>query len=107
VIDDGPIVAIERGGEVLVVLHVGDGDGDARLVLPEGCRLAFATGPGVVLVDDELLLPEDAAAIVELEPDEPDLDAPLDAEDRALIDAAGPADIDAASGPSTSEGGRA
>ncbi len=93
VIDDGPIVAIERGGEVLVVLHVGDGDGDARLVLPEGCRLAFGTDPGVVLVDDELILPEDAAAIVELDPDEPDLDAPLDAEDRALIDAAGPSDI--------------
>lgn len=87
VLDEGPVVAIERGGEVLVALHVGDGEGDARLVLPEGARLAFGTDPGVVLIDDELLLPEDSAAIVELEPDEPDLSAALDAEDRALIDA--------------------
>ncbi len=69
VLDDGPVIALERGEEVLVALHVGDGDGPATLVLPEQARLAFATDDRTVLIDGELTLPEDAAVIVELEPD--------------------------------------
>ncbi len=68
VIDEGPVVAVTRSDEVLVALHVGDGEGDARLVLPEQCELAYATDPATRLVDGELTLPEDAAAIVVLDP---------------------------------------
>jgi alpha-glucosidase len=68
VTDTGAVVAIERGGRVLVVLHVGDGDGDAGLVLPSGSRVAFRTDPSVEVIDDVLHLPGDSAAIIELEP---------------------------------------
>jgi alpha-glucosidase len=90
VLDEGPLVIIERGeGEVLVALHVGDGGGPAGLVLPEGCRLAFASDDHVSLVDDELVLPEDTAAIVELEPSAQDAgQIRPDPGDRALLDAA-------------------
>lgn len=84
--DEGPVVVIERDEEVLVALHVGDGDGPAELVLPEGCRLAFRTMAEVELIGDTLYLPEDSAAIIELEPDiEDDQDQPLDADERELI----------------------
>ncbi len=93
VVDEGPVVVIERGGEVLVALHVGDGQGPAGLVLPEDSRLAYASDDSVTLIDDELVLPEDTAAIVELDAaDGPPDDAPLDEEERRLLDAAREAD---------------
>jgi uncharacterized lipoprotein YbaY len=58
---------IERGEEVLVALHVGDGEGPATLVLPETARVAYATDDATVLIDGELTLPEDAAVIVVLD----------------------------------------
>jgi alpha-glucosidase len=67
-LDDGPLIAIERGEEVLVALHVGDGEGEATIVLPEDARIAYATDDATVLIDGELTLPEDAAVIVVLEP---------------------------------------
>ena len=67
VVDEGPVVAVTRGDEVLVALHVGDGEGDAQLVLPEEARLCYATDPRAFLVDGELTLPEDAAVIVALD----------------------------------------
>ncbi|MFP4634803.1 MAG: alpha-amylase family glycosyl hydrolase [Nitriliruptoraceae bacterium] len=89
VIDDGPVIVIERGGEVLVCLHVGDGGGAAILELPSDCRLAYASADDVVLVEDHLTLPEDAAAIIELEPPEEQASiSGMDEEERALIDAA-------------------
>ena len=66
-IDEGAVVAVTRGDEVLVALHVGDGGGDAELELPDGSVLHYASDPSVVLVDDRLRLPEDTAAIVALE----------------------------------------
>ena len=66
--DQGPVLVVERGGEVLVALHVGDGDGDAELVLPAEAELAYATDAATVLHDGTLTLPEDAAAIVLLDP---------------------------------------
>ena len=87
ILDEGPVIAIERGQDVLVCLHVGDGQGAATLELPPGCRLAYASNDHVALVDGDLLLPEDTAAIVELDPsDEAAQDAVLDEEDRALLD---------------------
>ena len=87
VLEDGPVIAVERGGEVLVCLHVGDGQGPATLQLPPGCRLAYASDDHVALVDGDLILPEDTAAIVELDPsDEAAQTAFLDEEDRALLD---------------------
>ena len=68
VVDEGPVVAVTRDDEVLVALHVGDGEGDAQLVLPAQAELVFATDPRTLLLDGELLLPEDAAAIVALDP---------------------------------------
>ncbi len=65
-LDEGPVIAYERGGEVLVALHVGDGEGPATLVLPEDAELLHATDDGSTLVDGELLLAEDATAIVAL-----------------------------------------
>ncbi len=66
-IDEGAVVAVERGGEVLVLLHVGDDGGPAELELPEGSSLAYATHPDVLLLDDDrLVLPEDRAAIIAL-----------------------------------------
>jgi len=67
--DDGPVLILQRGDEVLVALHVGDGEGPATLVLPELAELAYATDDATVLIDGELTLPEDAAVIVLLEPD--------------------------------------
>jgi alpha-glucosidase len=86
--DEGPVVAIERGDEILVVLHVGDGDGPAELELPEGCRVAFATMAEVELIGDTLYLPEDSAAIIELDPAPAPDDAALDDDDRRLIEQA-------------------
>jgi alpha-glucosidase len=83
--DEGPVVVIERDEEVLVALHVGDGDGPAELVLPEGCRLAFATVGEVELIGDTLHLPEDSAAIIELEPADEPTEAGLDADERELF----------------------
>ena len=89
VLEDGPVIAVERGGEILICLHVGDGQGPAGLQLPDDCRLAYASDDHVALVDGELLLPEDAAAIVELAPsDEAAQVAVLDEEDRALLEEA-------------------
>ncbi len=68
VVEEGPVVAVTRGDEVLVALHVGDGEGDARLVLPEEARLLYATDPAAFLVEGELTLPEDVAVIVALDP---------------------------------------
>ncbi len=66
--EQGAVVAIERGDQLVVALHVGDGDGGAELELPEGCRLVYASAAEVVLLDDgRLLLPEDTAAIIELD----------------------------------------
>lgn len=67
--DDGPVLIVERDQEVLVALHVGDGEGPATLVLPETARLAYATDDTTVLIDGELTLPEDAAVIVVLDRD--------------------------------------
>jgi len=67
--DDGPVLIVERGEEVLVALHVGDGEGPATLVLPETAQLAFATDDATVLIDGELTLPEDAAVLVVLDQD--------------------------------------
>jgi alpha-glucosidase len=92
--DEGPVVVIERGEQVLVALHVGDGDGPAELVLPGGCRLAFATSAEVELIVDTLYLPEDSAAIIELDPEEDDEDPRLDAEERELLERAVAADLD-------------
>ncbi len=103
--DEGPVVVIERGEEVLVALHVGDGDGPAELVLPEGCRLAFATMAEVELIGDTLYLPEDSAAIIELEPTEDGEEPMLDAEERALMDrAAADQDLARMSGDDTGIG---
>lgn len=66
--DDGAVIVVERDGEVVVALHVGDGDGPAELEVPEGCRLAYGSDPEVVLLDGgRLLLPEDTAAIITVE----------------------------------------
>ncbi|MEX2549414.1 MAG: alpha-amylase family glycosyl hydrolase [Nitriliruptoraceae bacterium] len=67
-LDEGPVIAVERGDQVLVALHVGDGEGPARLVLPEDAELLYCTDPTTILIAGELTLPEDAAAIVGLEP---------------------------------------
>jgi len=67
-LDEGPVIALERGEEVLVALHVGDGEGPAQLVLPEDAELLYCTDQRTVLIAGELTLPEDAAAIVGLEP---------------------------------------
>lgn len=67
VTEDGPVVALTRDDAVLVALHVGDGEGDAELVLPEEARLAYATDDATRLVAGILVLPEDAAAIVVLD----------------------------------------
>ncbi len=67
-LDDGPVIAVERGDDVLVALHVGDGEGPAQLVLPEESELVYWTDPTTVLIAGELTLPEDAAVIVALEP---------------------------------------
>ncbi len=91
-IENGPVVAVERGGELLVALHVGDGGGSAELELPDGCELLFASAPQVALLDGTLHLPEDTAALVALE------DARILPEDddegltaaRAAVDAADP-----------------
>ena len=72
--DEGAVIAIERGDDLVVALHVGDGDGPAEIELPAGCRLAYASAAEVYLLDDgRLLLPEDTAAIIELgtEPEGP------------------------------------
>ena len=93
VVDEGPVVVIERGSEVLVALHVGDGQGPAGLVLPEDSRLAYASDAAATLIDGELVLPEDSAAIIELDvADDPRDDAPLDEDERRLLDAAQEAD---------------
>lgn len=68
--DDGPVLLLQRGDEVLVALHVGDGEGPASLVLPETARVAYASDDTTVLIDGELTLPEDAAVLVVLEPDD-------------------------------------
>ncbi len=65
-IDDGAVVAVERGEEILVLLHVGDDGGDAELELPEDCRLIYGSDADIVLFEDRLLLPEDRAAIIAL-----------------------------------------
>jgi alpha-glucosidase len=63
----GPVVAIVRGEDVVVALHVGEGDGTtATLPLPRAGQLAYATQDDVAVVDGVLHLPQDAAAIVEL-----------------------------------------
>ncbi len=92
-VDDGPVIVVERGDEILIILHVGDGEGPAELDLPEGCEVAFASGADVVLLEDRLHLPEDRAAIVALPGAR--VAAPAEAEDtieltddqRAAIDA--------------------
>jgi alpha-glucosidase len=65
--DDGPVLMVERGEEVLIALHVGDGEGPAMLVLPETARIAYATDDATVMIHGELTLPEDAAVIVVLD----------------------------------------
>jgi alpha-glucosidase len=65
-IDEGAVIAVERGDEVLVVLHVGDEGGPAELELPEGSHLVYASGSDVVMMESSLLLPEDRGAIVAL-----------------------------------------
>ncbi len=67
-LDEGPVIALERGDDVLVALHVGDGEGPAQLVLPEESELVYWTDPETLLIAGELTLPEDAAVIVALEP---------------------------------------
>ncbi len=67
-LDEGPVIALERGDDVLVALHVGDGEGPAQLVLPEESELVYWTDPATILIAGELTLPEDAAVIVALEP---------------------------------------
>jgi alpha-glucosidase len=65
-IDEGAVLAVERGGEVLVVLHVGDEGGPAELELPEGSRLVYASDSDVIMMEGSLLLPEDRGAIIAL-----------------------------------------
>jgi alpha-glucosidase len=68
--DEGAVIAIERGDDLVVALHIGDDDGPAEIALPEGCQLAYASTAEVFLLDDgRLLLPEDTAAIIDLSPD--------------------------------------
>jgi alpha-glucosidase len=67
VTDDGAVLALVRDDRVLVALHVGDGEGDAALVLPEEARLVYTTDDAARLVDGTLTLPEDAAVIVVLD----------------------------------------
>lgn len=71
VTDDGPVIAVDRGGEVLVALHVGDGEGPAALVLPDGSRLLYASDDETTMIGEQLQLSEDAAAIVVLGDEEP------------------------------------
>ena len=68
VVADGPVLALTRGEEVLVALHVGDDGGPAELVLPEEALLVYATDPATTLIDGSLTLPEDAAVVVALDP---------------------------------------
>jgi alpha-glucosidase len=101
--DDGPVIAIARGDDVLVALHVGDGDGPAALVLPEDAVLLFASDDATTLVEGELRLAEDAAALVALSTEaaaalaDDEDDATELAAARAAVAAALPADDAAAS----------
>jgi alpha-glucosidase len=67
--DAGAVVAVPRGADVVVALNVSDTP--ATVPLPRTGRLAFATDDHVEVVDSQLRLPEDAAAIVALAPPTP------------------------------------
>jgi alpha-glucosidase len=65
--DTGPVLAVERGGSVVVALHVADPTADtASLELPGAAQLSYATHGDVEVVGTTLRLPPDTAALVEL-----------------------------------------
>ena len=65
--ETGPILAVDRGGSVVVALHVADPTADtASLELAGAAQLAYATHSDVEVVGTTLRLPPDTAAIVEV-----------------------------------------
>jgi alpha-glucosidase len=65
--DRGPVVAIERGQQVVVALNVGDGPAELHVGHP--VHLSFATDDRVEVVGECLRLPPDSAAFVARLPD--------------------------------------